>query len=396
MRWNYVTLASMSVATAALCIGIGIHHATAQSARTSQGIVPTPDTLGSTGQPNSPMADARPAFVTFTMQPLGPGPEHVLFYEDHVLGQSAYTSALNLLGWSYTFTNDPAVFAAQLALSGYTHVIAAHQNAPGAQVWETPLLSWIANNPGKTVLISDWRVNEPSAQAYLASLGFSYGAINPSRIIPIAGPCFSGLAAADIVSPGWGVYSYETLGGTAIANTPTGAPIIARNGNVFFNGFLSDSIGNAGLAAEYVIRELLKCGQAQCPTCIGDLNGNGVVDGSDLLLLLANWGVCPQEGCSNGFVCTPPYQDYECGSPGDGCVCFHRFGGGFACGLHGFCTTPCPTGVCPAGMVCAVDTCCGGPYCLAACPSALGDTPDQEPGRPGEATSNRPAHVTER
>jgi hypothetical protein len=30
-----------------------------------------------------------------------------------------------------------------------------------------------------------------------------------------------------------------------------------------------------------------------CPGCPSDLDGNGVVDGSDLLILLANWGPCP-------------------------------------------------------------------------------------------------------
>jgi len=32
-----------------------------------------------------------------------------------------------------------------------------------------------------------------------------------------------------------------------------------------------------------------------CPSCVGDLNGDGVVDGADLGILLNAWGPCP--GC---------------------------------------------------------------------------------------------------
>jgi hypothetical protein len=35
-------------------------------------------------------------------------------------------------------------------------------------------------------------------------------------------------------------------------------------------------------------------GSCSDPTdCPADLNGDGVVDGSDLLILLGNWGLCP-------------------------------------------------------------------------------------------------------
>ena len=36
------------------------------------------------------------------------------------------------------------------------------------------------------------------------------------------------------------------------------------------------------------------CGDAGCAApCVGDINGDGTVNGADLSLLLGAWGVCP-------------------------------------------------------------------------------------------------------
>jgi hypothetical protein len=392
MRRMLVPVLSITTAAVMSCIALGLNVAMESSEPQSAEIQRT-KSISADVQTNTPVGIERPEFFTIENLALGPGPENVLYYEDFALGQSAYMGAINQLGWSYLFTNDPNVFAAQLGTSGYTHVIAAHQNAFGAQAWETPLLSWISNNPGKTVLISDWRTSD--AAGYLGALGFAHGAVNPGVLVPKPGPCFDGLSAVDIVNTGWSIYSYETLGGIAIANTEAGTPMIARNGNIFFNGFLSDVIGDPNIAIEYVVRELLKCAPDPCDNCLGDLNGDGAVDGGDLLLLLANWGPCPQPGCTNGFVCTPPFENYPCGDPGDDCVCLFNFAGGISCGRHAGCTMTCVTGVCPDGMICAVDTCCGQPVCLPACPSAAADAGESTPLRPGEPTSARPADFVE-
>jgi hypothetical protein len=46
--------------------------------------------------------------------------------------------------------------------------------------------------------------------------------------------------------------------------------------------------------------------KADCPDCLGDLNGDGVVDVSDLLALLGDWGpcsgACPGDLNSDGVV----------------------------------------------------------------------------------------------
>jgi len=36
--------------------------------------------------------------------------------------------------------------------------------------------------------------------------------------------------------------------------------------------------------------------QGGCPLCAGDVNGDGIVDSADLLMLLAGWGSCPEVG----------------------------------------------------------------------------------------------------
>jgi hypothetical protein len=110
-----------------------------------------------------------------------------------------------------------------------------------------------------------------------------------------------------------------------------------------------------------------ECPEDKCP---GDLNGDKVVDGADLLTLLANWGECPKEdeNCEHGFVCGDIVQNCI-GFEGTNCYCWNGFDGDFVCGEDGFCSDlqTCPTGVCPPGYVCAVDTCCPDNVCVPDC-----------------------------
>ncbi|NNF43447.1 MAG: hypothetical protein HKN62_10460 [Phycisphaerales bacterium] len=205
------------------------------------------------------------------------GGPNVLFYEDFVLGTSAYQAALDALGWSFTMVVDPADFETELQTGAYTHVIAAHQNAGGESVWEDDLAAWIVANPDGVVIVSDWRVVEP-APPYLAGLGFGYTqTTNLGMMDGVGGETLDGLAGA-LVNPGWGTFSYGVTGGTTIAtDTPgTGEAIVARSGCVFFNGFLSDTFLNPAVGRDVMMREL------QCGTIGGAFELIGVTgDGAD-------------------------------------------------------------------------------------------------------------------
>ncbi|NNM26467.1 MAG: hypothetical protein HKO59_10875 [Phycisphaerales bacterium] len=220
----------------------------------------------------SPEATVTGGKVVF--QGLAGGP-HVLFYEDFVLGTSAYQAALDALGWTVTMVTDPADFETELQTGAYTHVIAAHQNAGGASGWEDDLSAWAASNPGAPVLISDWRVDEP--QPYLADLGFAYsGNVNLGMVEGTGGEALDGLAGA-LVNPGWGIFSYGVTGGTTIATDSPGSgkPMAVRNGCHFFNGFLSDTFLNGDVGRDVAIREL------QCAAGGGQFELIGVTgDGS--------------------------------------------------------------------------------------------------------------------
>jgi hypothetical protein len=314
------------------------------------------------------------------------GGQNVLHYEDLTLGVSAYTDALNALGWSFTLTSDPGVFAAELASGDYTHVIAAHQNSFAAAGWEDALTTWIGNNPGSPVLISDWRVNNP--QPYLAAAGFAYGG-NTNAALIRPGGCLEDLGSADLVSPGWGIFSYDVAGPELLALNELGTGAIASNGEgVCFNGFLSDTFGSAAQGRDYVVRQLTECHDpdpcSDCP-CPEDINRDGTVDTADLVKLLAAWGDCEEEAydCDNPGRCDKGFE--ACDETGE-CICFTRFDG------SGYCQFPqscgdlfecAEDGSCPPGFVCVVDDCCGfvpgGCVTLdAACDSIT--APDYPPG----------------
>lgn len=185
--------------------------------------------------------------------------QNVLYYEEFTLGVSAYQAALDELGWSFTFTNNPAVFAAELAGPDvYTHVISAHQNTFAAGGYETALATWATSNPDRPVLISDWRVNNP--QPYLAALGFAYGgSTNITGVHGVAGGELAGLGGS-LSSPGWGIFSYDVSGPVIEATSSAGGaglPAVARNGEWWFNGFLSDTFSDPTVGKDIVIQELI-------------------------------------------------------------------------------------------------------------------------------------------
>jgi hypothetical protein len=356
-----------------------------------------------------------------------PVPAQVLYYEDFTLSPpSVYAAAIAAQGWTSLFVSESAAFATALN-SGveFDLVVVAHQNFGGVQGWEQPLLNWIAANPGKTVIISDWRTGDPAG--YIGALGFSYGPVNSTTVVPKDGLCFDGLATAQLSNPGWGIFSYVTFGGTAIANNSAGQPMIARNGNIFFNGFLSDTFASQALGIEYIVRELKKCEdvpsgdgaccvkgncgfvspeacaafdgehypgmqchEIDCKKCDGDINGDGEVNVLDLLILLENWGPCPQqEGneCDFPGVCGTHQlcgqgDPFNClcweinNHPTDG-MCFQDF---FCAGLD-----PCPTGTCPDGFACVTDSCCGPAFCapIVKCDDAVSGLPHGQTGLTG-------------
>jgi hypothetical protein len=312
------------------------------------------------------------------------GGQNVLHYEELTLGVSAYTDALDDLGWSYTLTADGATFAAELASGSYTHVISAHQNSFGAGVWEGALTTWIAANPGSPVLISDWRVNNP--QPYLAAAGFGYGG-NTNTIDIFPRDCLEDVGPAGLVSPGWGIFSYDVTGPNVLATNELGTlAIVSNDGNVCFNGFLSDTFGTAALGRDYVKQELTGCHGDPCNDCPcpEDINRDGTVDTADLVRLLAAWGDCEDEpyDCDNPGVCEAGFE--ECDDAGK-CLCFTTFDGGGYCQVPQSCDVlfPCEGGECPGGFVCVVDDCCGleGGGCVSldvACDSVT--APDYPPG----------------
>lgn len=104
-----------------------------------------------------------------------------------------------------------------------------------------------------------------------------------------------------------------------------------------------------------------------------DLDGGGV-GVVDLLALLGHWGPCPG---SQG-TCEPQYcLTYApgCDPTNPDCICTETsFGEGFCIPGSTGCGDGCPTGICPPGFVCVVNTCCvGGHICVPmtlTCPGA--------------------------
>lgn len=197
------------------------------------------------------------------------GAEHVLIYQDAGFSPGVYMLAVEDLGWSYTLVVDGADFKTALQTGAYTHVISARQFFGAAGIWEDDLVAWAVDNPGKPVIITDWRVSNP--QPYLLELGFWYtGNTNLTSVWGLPGRTLEDLASP-LMNPGWLVYSYGVTGPRIIAvdiPTAAGKPIAAQNGCWFFNGFLADTFVDLDVGIEIVQRQLL------CEDC----NKNGIAD----------------------------------------------------------------------------------------------------------------------
>ncbi|MHC4698159.1 MAG: trypsin-like serine peptidase, partial [Planctomycetota bacterium] len=102
-------------------------------------------------------------------------------------------------------------------------------------------------------------------------------------------------------------------------------------------------------------------------TCVSD-GGSYMGDGTDCANVncpAPTGACCASAQCTQGGTCETGFP--PCGGIFD-CMCFKTSDGGQACeygstGCSGL--VPCPGGMgdCPAGEVCFVDTCCGGPVC---------------------------------
>ena len=104
-------------------------------------------------------------------------------------------------------------------------------------------------------------------------------------------------------------------------------------------------------------------------SCASDIDGNGAVDVLDLLEIIANWGPCPAV-CEEGFVCGSgdDANDYICG---ESCYCFELADGSDSCVDIGTGNCGsfdiCPDGTCPEGYGCVVSSCCEDPICVPFC-----------------------------
>ena len=186
---------------------------------------------------------------------------HVLFYRDYVLQACVYESAL--LGGAYgevTFTTSATTFA-QLLQNGtsWSLVICANQNEYNIGTFQSPLIAFHNSHPTAGILISEW--NASSASTYFPALGFAhslpknvYGPLSYS-----SGGDFAGVNPVQLRSAGWGIWNTGTITGGMVEATGSAAsnPMIARNGQVIVNGFLSDTFvsletGRALIQAEIV------------------------------------------------------------------------------------------------------------------------------------------------
>jgi len=106
------------------------------------------------------------------------------------------------------------------------------------------------------------------------------------------------------------------------------------------------------------------------------------------------WVDCPDiaagcgggSGCGVGFVCDSGDPVPWCDEP-SGCYCGSGYDGSTYCVTDGGCSTftPCPTGDCPAGFTCIVDTCCATPICMTECDG----TPNPVPPGSGPTSLDR-------
>ena len=228
---------------------------------------------------------------------------HVLFYRDYVLQACVYESAL--LGGAYgevTFTTSATTFA-QLLQNGtsWSLVICANQKYANIGTFQSPLIAFHNSHPTAGILISEWNAN--AASTYFPALGFAH-----SLPINVYGPLsyssggdFTGVNPVQLRSAGWGIWNTGTITGGMVEATGSAAsnPMIARNGQVIVNGFLSDTFvsletGRALIQAEIAAitnpdtdgdgcpdatdgcpNDPLKCAPGACGCGVADTDSDG-------------------------------------------------------------------------------------------------------------------------
>lgn len=91
----------------------------------------------------------------------------------------------------------------------------------------------------------------------------------------------------------WGGKFYRTnVTGATGASTVTGFNIYNNSADLF-NGVVAQTVTSAAAYAGTMRFLALDSSLIPPPSCTADLNGDGVVNGADLGLLLGAWGLCP-------------------------------------------------------------------------------------------------------
>jgi hypothetical protein len=89
-----------------------------------------------------------------------------------------------------------------------------------------------------------------------------------------------------------GVFYRTNVTGPTGASTVTGFNIYNNSGDLF-NGVVAQTVACTATYAGTMRFMALDSSLIPPPNCVGDLNGDGVVNGADLGILLGAWGICP-------------------------------------------------------------------------------------------------------
>jgi len=90
-----------------------------------------------------------------------------------------------------------------------------------------------------------------------------------------------------------GKFYRSNVTGTTGATTVTGFNVYNSSADLY-NGIVAQTVASTAGYAGSVRFMAVDSSLVPPPVCIGDLNGDGVVNGADLGILLGSWGPCPQ------------------------------------------------------------------------------------------------------
>ena len=90
-----------------------------------------------------------------------------------------------------------------------------------------------------------------------------------------------------------GKFYRSNVTGTTGATTVTGFNVYNSSADLY-NGVVAQTVASTAGYAGSVRFMAVDSSLVPPPVCIGDLNGDGVVNGADLGILLGSWGPCPQ------------------------------------------------------------------------------------------------------